>query len=264
MVKKILYLLILCLLSTQLAAQEEGTRVNYGDLYFTIPPSLPQNINILNFAGDPVDLMYPGGPQPPHIEFMLYDESPAPQYPWEAKAAIWLYRTTDITAYEFHQNEVQRLQDLLSQSPDLHSYEVFDATGTFSLPFLPTANAVQVLRSHSQYVDNCVLKGLSYVTLYSQGVSPFLATDFFYTFQGISVDGQYYVSLRIPLNASMFPSEIAADFNYDELATNYEAYVASSIETLNAASPDAFSPSLSLLDEFIASINFGGSITECF
>jgi hypothetical protein len=264
MLKKLLYLLIIFLLSTQVMGQEEGTRVNYGDLYFTLPPSLPQNINILHFAGDPVDLMYPGGPQPPHIEFMLYDESPAPQFPWEADLAIWLYRTADISAYEFHQNEVLRLQEILSLKPDLHTYEAIDMTGALNLPFLPTANAAQVLRSHSQYVDNCVLKGVSYVTLYSQGVMPFLATDFFYTFQGISVDGSYYVSLLVRVNASVFPSEVAADFNYDELAANYEAYVASSIETLNAASPDAFSPSLSLLDEFIASINFGGAITECF
>src|SRR5690606_9659844 len=106
----------------------------------------------------------------------------------------------------------------------------------------------QVIRAHAQYLDTGSLSGVSYITVYRQDVSPFVSNEFFYTFQGVSADGLFYVSARMPLTVSDFPSQIPADFDMDEFAAGFNDYLTESVTTLNAAAPEAFSPALGNLD----------------
>jgi hypothetical protein len=260
MLKKLAFVIIFAVFSFQVLAQdEEGIRVSYGDLHFMLDPNLPQNFAVNRYEGEPLDMLYPGGPQPARTEIVFYEELPAPEI-WDAAVVIWLYRVEDFVAYDLHLAEYENLQTLLTEKPELSSALMPSAY----LPVLPPSTGTQVIRSHAAYLDRCTYKGISYLSYYGQDVSPFVPSLFFYNVEAISIDGQYYVSAKFRLNTTLFPGELPGNFDYDAFAADYETYMAESLATVDAASPDDFSPSLTTLDSFIENINFGGAITECF
>jgi hypothetical protein len=53
-------------------------------------------------------------------------------------------------------------------------------------------------------------KGIAYVTCYAQDEAPINNGDFFYTYQGITDDQKYYVSLFVPVKAKGFPKDCPA------------------------------------------------------
>jgi heat shock protein HslJ len=124
--------------------------------------------------------------------------------------------------------------------------------------------AAQAIRARAQFVETPVLKGVSYVTVYRQDVSPFTNNEFHYTFQGVSNDGLYYVSIVAQATAPDFPVEIAGDFDYDAFNAKFIDYLNESVGKLNADAPDAFSPSLTTLDALAQSFTIsspGGTNT---
>jgi hypothetical protein len=81
---------------------------------FSFDAAIAQNVNIVAFAGDPVDLQAPGGPQAPYTEFVLYNGTPAPESAFDAAGSVRVYWTADIAAYPENQNRVIALQNLLA------------------------------------------------------------------------------------------------------------------------------------------------------
>jgi heat shock protein HslJ len=81
-----------------------------------------------------------------------------------------------------------------------------------------------------------------------------------YYYQGLSSDGQYYVSLYWPVSTESLPAT-AAD-TPEELAAQstdpatYPAYLAATKDTLNALPAAAWTPALALLDAMVGSLNF--------
>jgi len=75
-----------------------------------------------------------------------------------------------------------------------------------------------------------------------------------YTFQGFSTNGTRYVSVIIPLKVAQFPTELPANDAPAAFSEQYNAYLTQTIETLNAATPQDFTPNLNLLDALVQSI----------
>lgn len=262
--KRLLFVALLALLvfpALALAQSEYNNSFAYNGFSFSLPASFATNVNAVQVAADPTDLEQPGGPQPKHTEFVFYDRVPAPESVYDATGGVELYQTADLNGYDFATRELQSLQTLLAQRPDLSAYMTADTTGTNAnnLPFLPVANAAQVIRARAHYVDNGSVSGVAYVTAYRQDVSPFTAGEFIYTFQGLSSDGASYISAIFSVSASAFPAQIPSDFNMDTFNANFTQYITDSIGQLNTAAPDSFTPSLATLDEMIASFTFGGA-----
>ncbi|MCI0349824.1 MAG: META domain-containing protein, partial [Acidobacteriales bacterium] len=182
----------------------------------------------------------------------------APESIFDAPSAIRVYRTADFGPYEIPFQQLQQLQTLLAERPDLAQFMAVAAEdmNANNLPFMPVLNAAQVIRARAQYVETPALQGISYVTAYRQDASPFIGNEFLYTFQGISADGTYYVSMMSRLNTGLFPSEIPADFDPAAFAETMNDYLAESIATLNAATPDDFAPALSVLDALVQTFAF--------
>jgi heat shock protein HslJ len=240
-------------------AQDTST-FTYNGFGFSLPSSLATNVNVTQFAGDPTTLDQPGGPQPKYTEFLFYNGTPAPESLFDAVGGVRLFHTSDFNGYEFSARELQGLQTLLAQRPDLGTYMTADTSGNASnLPFVPVMPAAQVIRARAHYVDNGSLSGVAYVTVYRQDVSPFTANEFLYTFQGLSSDGTVYVSAIFKLSASVFPAEIPSDFDMDTFNANFAQYLSDSIGQLNNATADNFTPSLATLDSVIQSFSFGGA-----
>jgi hypothetical protein len=76
-------------------------------------------------------------------------------------------------------------------------------------------------------------------------------------FQGLSADGETWVSVYIPVSTDLFPDEVS-----DELVARvttrrgWPRYLAGSRATLAEAPSDAFTPSLDAIGELIGSMTF--------
>ncbi len=77
-----------------------------------------------------------------------------------------------------------------------------------------------------------------------------------YVFQGLTDDGQYYVSAVLPINHPDLPANRQeADFDDANItAEAYEAYLDELLSQLEAAPAGSFTPSLEALDALIESL----------
>lgn len=236
--------------------QTGANHLNFNGFSFSFDPALAENVNIAHFAGDPIDFEAPGGPEVPHIAYTLYSGMIPPESMLDAVGGLRVYRTADFAQYEFPAKRLAELQSVLETRPDLTTYAVQleMSIDSITLPFMPVFPAAQVIRGQAHYVDTDSVSGIAYITGFRQAPSPIIANELLYTFQGISRDGQYYISVIMPLNSTMFPSEIPADFDYEAFIATYMDYVAQTTELLNSASPNDFEPSLTLMDDLVNSI----------
>jgi hypothetical protein len=140
------------------------------------------------------------------------------------------------------QKEVDRLRDVLQNKPQ----SVDDR-----MPFLPFFNASQVFHAQVKYFDH----GVRYLTQYAQDVSPISNDKMFYTYQGITADSRYYISVILPVSSGVLPQvgDLSGDA-YDAFAANFANYLNDVRGKLNAAGPGDFSPNLDLLDALSQSI----------
>jgi heat shock protein HslJ len=252
--KLLMFVLLLALCAFPVLAQDSTLNsVSFNGFSFSFDSAWATNVNISRFAGDPVDAQQPGGPEVPHTQFLLYSDTILPES-FDAPGVIRIYQASDIAVYPNAAPQFQQLQTLLTDRPDLAQFMVSNST----LPFLPTnLGPTQVVRARAQYVETPSVRGISYVTMFRFDVSPFTSSEFLYTFQGISLDGTQYVSAIFHVDAAVFPAEIPSDFDFAAFEEQYEAYVTESINQLNAATVENFTPSLSAIDAVIQSFAFG-------
>jgi heat shock protein HslJ len=255
--KFLILALVVGLFAFPALAQDSTNTVSFNGFSFSFDSSLATNVNITQYPGDAVDLQQPGGPEVRNTEFDLYNALPAPST-FDAPGAIRVYRTADFAGYADQTARFQQLQTLLTERPDLSTFMVTaneDMTAN-ALPFLPVMPASQVIRARAQYIDSAFVQGISYVTVFRQDASPFTGGEFIYTFQGVSLDGAYYVSAIFRLNTAVFPAEIPGDFDMDTFMATINDYFAQSVTQLNQATPQDFTPSLTTLDAMIQSFSF--------
>jgi hypothetical protein len=243
-------------------AQVGGGSVSFDDISFTFDAELGSSVNITRVPGEPPDLEVIVGPQSPHIAFSLYgarDEGSRVPRVGRSGGVVRAYVTADLAGYEAATSELEELQALLAERPDLGDYMVVDPDGgSGRLPHLPLdLGAAQVLRARATYVDTPQLSGIAYLVAYRQDVFPFAAGDFWYTFQGLSADGTRYVSADFLVEAGMFPARARVRRrDQDRFVRQWNEYLDESTRTLNDADPGAFTPPLTSVDALVRSIAF--------
>lgn len=197
----------------------------------------------------------PGGEWPAHIEFKF------PHY-FQGENGKWLkpsegeeptlnvYPTADFAKYKWD-TERKSLQALLAKRSGAGAV----AATKKALPLLPVADAEEVLHADAIYLPFKNGVGIRYVASYAQDVAPLTATRFFYTFQGLTADGKYYVAATFPLYTPLFPRQIPEKFDYKAFEKGYAAYRAGSAQKLNRADlKKDFTPSPLVLDKLIGSL----------
>ncbi len=112
--------------------------------------------------------------------------------------------------------------------------------GMKTLPILPAAEAFEVFHSHVKHLLFKQGKGIAYVTCYMQDDAPINNGDFFYTYQGITDDLKYYVSVFVPVQAKGLPK--------DSPSTKAK-------EFLNKLPSSSFTPDLDQIDKMVESIS---------
>ena len=148
---------------------------------------------------------------------------------------------------DFIPERIASLQNLVAGTPP----------GDNELPFLPVFNAAQVFHAQYQVLPFFSGNGIRYLTLFAQYSAPINNHDLFYTYQGLTSDGNYWISAILPINHPMLPDngENPPDgLSWEEFSNNYEAYLVDITSQLNSQPGVGFTPSIPLLDSLIGSI----------
>jgi len=255
-------LFALMALGGQALAQDAPSTVSFNGVGFSFDPSLGTGVNISSVPGQSSAQVKVGVAAPAHTLFALYGsrQETAKTPRLGSGPVVRVYRVSDLAGYAEYSNALSSLQDLLSQRSDLTTYMAPSTTASdLALPYLPAAEAGQPLRARAGYVDTAEVQGVSYLTGFRQDVSAFAAKDFWYTFQGLSLDGQWYISVVTPVKASMFPKKVKAKDNNFKNADAYNTYLTDAISKLNAGEDSAFTPPLTAIDSLVQSITFEGA-----
>ena len=235
-------------------ASVAGTEINYLGTDFIIPPGLGDRA--LN-------------------EVIQQSTDFANTWPSHTRSILENYPLKD-TTYQ-PQIRVFSTQEYVQMSPDAEAMvnELQDIVKTQqaqtdkTLPFLPTQRSAQVMHTQEKFVSFVNGKGIRYITLYSQAAFPIQNLshmELLYTFQGLSSDGKYYVSIVMPVNleyvtvdeatGSSFP-ENGIPFNWDNPnPEDYPNYLAKVVNMLSHKN-NPFDPSLEVLDILVQSLAVG-------
>lgn len=130
----------------------------------------------------------------------------------------------------------------------------FDLRAEGSLPFLPPFNAAQVFHVLEQRLDSEHNSGIRYLTLYSQALVGVDNYDIFYTYQGLSADGRYYIAAVLPINSTLLSNEELTQAELETIAIDYEAYLTSMTDTLREVNGASLTPTLAALDAMMMSL----------
>jgi hypothetical protein len=234
-----------------------GPEINYGDVRFTLPPDLGSEVSArLVPASDP-------GPDAPYWEiYPAYLEFALADYVRQEafhSPHIEVYPVAEFEAMNPDAADViARLEQMLAERP----------AAPDNVPFLPLFNAAQVFRAQIQYRDFQTGSGVRFLTLYAQDFAPINNFDLFYTFQGLAADRSHYVSVILPVSASILPADFDAaadvpeggvpfpsDFLAADYGEQYDQYIADVTQRLNELPPEAFQPALTSLDQLATSIS---------
>lgn len=151
---------------------------------------------------------------------------------------------------DFIPERIASLSSLLAGSPPVDN----------SLPFLPVFNAAQVFHAQYRVLPFSGGSGIRYLTLFAQYSAPINNHDLFYTYQGITNDGNYWISAVLPINHAMLPDNgdnPPNGMSWEDFGNGYETYISDITAQLNAQPADAFSPTLLILDLLVGSITIG-------
>lgn len=142
---------------------------------------------------------------------------------------------------------IASLQALLKSKP---------ASSDQPLPFLPTQNAAQLFHSNLSYLQFKNGTGVRYLAEFGQSIFPINNRMLIYTFQGLTQDGKYYISLVLPISNSILPAdEKMSESDYGSFTANFNNYLKDTQAKLAAQPSSSFKPDLSALDGLVQSLS---------
>ena len=140
---------------------------------------------------------------------------------------------------------VGELRQVMTMQPDPASID--------HLPFLPIWPAAQYMQAQIRYLSFHNGTGMRYLTQFGQDLYPVNNESMFYTYQGLTQDGQYYLAAVFPASHPALPPADSIELN-QAFSDNFEKYILDTESLLNTQEPDSYTPDLSLLDELIHSL----------
>lgn len=252
-------LLVIGLLVVPVFAQD-GTpnTLTFNGFSFQIDAQWGTDVHLMQYPGDDPSGQA-GFEMPAYTLFTLYERdvdpvvpNPAPESAFDAAAGIYVFDTADFEGHTEYQARLEALSSMLVERPDLNAFETVDVT----LPYLPVYGAAQTIRSQTHYIDTPQLQGIAYITAYQEVAEPLLANSLFYTVQAISTDGVHYVTVIVPLEASLLPESTNASFDPTAFVDNLNDYLVQTMADMDAAAATDFSPALNTIDAMVVTFTF--------
>ena len=156
---------------------------------------------------------------------------------------------------------VQRFSELAPDAvnPDVTSLQALISGGPVgdTLPLLPIFNAAQEFHAQFKVQPFTSGTGIRYLTEYAQYADPANNHDMFYSFQGLTADGKYWISGILPISNPILPENGDNPPNgqtMEQFSNNFPTYIADITNQLNAQPADSFAPTLTALDQLVGSI----------
>jgi hypothetical protein len=248
-------MLVLLVVALPAAAQsEEMLTVSTGGIQITVDKDFATGVAINTLpADDPTN--GPGFAEPTSTQIAFIN--PPPGFAPESILTLRLYRTADFADYPEHQARQTQLQGLLEDmNPDaLMQFMQPAATmpGNPPLPFIPVYPHGSALQARAGFFETPMFRGVRYIGAFAAAAEPFNSRSFIYTYQGISDDGSVYLSAQAFIDTTLFPNE-PGPIDPATFVDNFGQYVQESIATLNAGTPEDFSPNLADVDAIVQAI----------
>jgi hypothetical protein len=230
--------------------------INYLGIHFSADPSLANSIWPELKPATPLPETLEGPSYwlaiPEHIRFTFAnsDLSPSRQrmgFNLAPEGQILVFPLAELVDINpLVQTQIEMLRNLLAERGVEPSGE---------LPLLPLTNSAQVFHAQVQYLDFGQIQGLRYISQHSQDPHPImLSQEIFYTFQGISKDGDFYIAAFFPLTTAALPDETEV-VDWEAFHANYDNYLSETTAVLDQLLPKKFIPDLTLLDEVVTSLS---------
>jgi hypothetical protein len=231
-----------------------GTEYNLGGVYMVVPACLPVVPSGVIVPGVPYDAM--NGPMEYYPEHRMITFSGYPLADKFFDPMIRVYPAAEYAAMN------ASIADRVTAMTSLLAAPVADPDG---IPFLPLFNAAQVFRSKISYFGFQNGQGVRFLTEYAQYYAPVNNKDLFYTYQGLTADGEYWVSAIFPVNAAFLqanpdstdvpPGGIAIpSWSSPTFEADMQTYYNTILPMLGATADNAFTPALDCLDLYLQSL----------
>jgi hypothetical protein len=178
-----------------------------------------------------------------------------------ADAQFFVYRVKDIEGEDEHSAaNIANLRQLLQDKPALGAYPSPGVDEPpYYVPWLRPINATPMMHASVEYLDFQNGAGMRYLTQYAQALSVVNNEEIYYTFQGLTQDGEYYIAARLPV----YHPDLLAGANdapdgdtsvWADVEKNLQ-YMQKMVPMLDTATPSSFTPDLTTLDAMMRSIS---------
>ena len=239
------------------APETAGTDYSQSGISFKLPACLAPEAVISTVPAVPPDPN--GAPSEFAPEHRQIQFNPYPLSGKFFNASVNIYPVAEFVQMRADlQTQVQDLTNLLASHP---------AALPATLPLLPSFNAAQVFHTRESYIDFQNGSGIAFLTQYAQFYAPANNHDLFYTFQGLTSDGKYWISAILPVSAVFLqeawdsktvppngaplpPSDLSSP-NFKAEMDNYYMTVKG---LMASASASDYTPDLTCLDVFLQSL----------
>jgi hypothetical protein len=143
---------------------------------------------------------------------------------------------------------------------DLESYISSGIWSSRELPLLPLLPLTQTFFSHETVISFNDGQGVRFITDYNEINHPISNRTIFYSFQGFTDDGMYWVAVTLPISNPILPEDVdfpppPDGYTIESWFQNYNSYVSDVKEALEAQAPGSFSPTIIILDNLVKSIS---------
>ena len=196
----------------------EEPDICYEGICFSYDPAIAASVNAVTVPAEvSADNDFPGANHPAYFEFTFNNYALSGTF---HSPVIRVYPLTEYAAIDTRaaSNANDLVMTLNTQPP---------AGVSQNYPFMPFWNAAQMFTAKSSYFDFQSGRGLRFLTMYGQAFYPIDNTNLFYTYQGITTDGLYYLSAIMPLSNVALPAhgEDTIDDWADLLRILYNLYL---------------------------------------
>lgn len=227
-----------------------GRLISSNGVEFTIPTGLGTDASVKIVS----EAVNQPGEYPAYLAFTLQGYSPSKDY---YEPQIRVISVQELAKYSQGQNTLMRLRALLANPAADPSSDAGVMPSSDSFSQVVTAASLKPM-SPSGISGVRMLAGFGAIA-----VMPLFSGEIMYQFQGLTADGQFYVTARFPLSVPFLavdgsspvpPDGVSIDISA-VTAEGYGAYLKQISDRLNTAeAANTLSPSIALMDELVQSI----------
>jgi len=227
-----------------------ATNATCNEIAFYLDPLLATAYTCTTVPADPG----PMNPAPEMTRITLIGYSPSATNPISPQIFVMPvneYATADPTSFPGNLSTLQGL--LIASSPPVYG------AAPLPMPVLPEGGGIPGPFFQYGVISFADGVGIRFITQKSFDAVPLANDQTFYTFQGLTTGGQYWVSALLPIQHPILQASGGTPpvgMTWDDFWTGYDTYMTTMINQLNAESPDSFDPQIPALDALVSSITF--------